>query len=134
MLSTKPVWFAEKNGPRTSWFPTWGPVPRHDACANEWIDGMLLGSNGPTFFWEGITWANHPQFMWVLVGGLSPQNARFWNCSNLPQNDWTQLGGDVSKSHPKKGGDLKFIETGRVLSIELRCDLHGCEVQASSFW
>ena len=66
--------------------------------------------------------------------GFVPPKCQVLELQQFAQNDWTQLGGDVSKSHPKKGGDLKFIETGRVLSIELRCDLHGCEVQASSFW
>ena len=40
----------------------------------------------------------------------------------------------MAQKATKKRGDLKFIETGRVQSIELRCDLHGCEVQASVFW
>lgn len=110
-------------------------VLRHDACANEWIDGMLLGSNGTTFFGKKSPGQVTCQFMWVLVGGFVPPiHARFWNYSNFAQNHWTQLGGDVSKSHPKKGGKGNSSKTGRVLSIELRCDLHGCEVQASVFW
>lgn len=101
-----------KKSRETSWFPTWGPVPlvlRHDACANEWIDGMLLGSNGTTFLGRNHLGKSPPIHVGFSRGFVPPKMPGFLlNYSFFAQNHWTQLGGDVSKSHPKKGGGFEI--------------------------
>lgn len=67
-------------------------VLRHDACANEWIDGMLLGSNGRTFLGRNHLGKSPPIHVGFSRGFCPPKKPGFGITAILP------------RMTPKKGG------------------------------